>query len=405
MPLSAQPRLINDQMRRASSELAWRYGGNSERLQAGTLAAALVAHKGCLVVLCSCSSGAVNDRNPLAGVAQQLMNSGHAGAVIAMQRPIRIKAGLSFIETICERLRDSTTNIFDAFNATTMEVCYGTGEQGIPCLYARLPRRLADGVGLLTRVTRTSDHELLRLQSLLNADQDSRFAFSLPQFRMGAPLEGPRLPTSDNGKSWFGLLRQMLGRRGFHYPGPTMSIHDVFAVEHFIALVGRYLARGPLQGRVDIVPDWEAGDLIDRKAYTHFVLIGSRSHALSREKLKYYSEDFQFSFGDGWALTDKRTGNVYTVKPPDQSQEADHDVTDYAIIEKIIDTRTGLILFVIAGMWDSSTEAAGRYLTDNLDEIFRTFGAGGFQYILEIRQGRPVVEKVLCSRHPRISGT
>jgi hypothetical protein len=77
-------------------------------------------------------------------------------------------------------------------------------------------------------------------------------------------------------------------------------------------------------------------------------------------------------------------------------------VKDYAIIEKIIDLRRGRVLFIIAGMWDSSTQAAGRFLTDNRDEIFRKFGSGGFQYILETRQGRPHVEEVIRARPPRI---
>jgi len=373
--------------------------GNSDQLSAGVLADALKAHQGCLVVLCSCSSGMVIDRNPLAGVAQRLMSSGYAGAVIAMQRPIGIKAGRMFVETICKKLRDGAADIFDAFGTTVTEVCYDKGEHGIPCLYARLSQRLADGVGLLTGLARTPDDELLRLQSVLNGDQDSKFAFSLAQFRMGEPLSGPHQPSTDTEKS-------AQEPRSYHYPGPTNSIHDVFAIEHFVALVGRYLARGALRGRLDIVADWEAGGLIDRKTYTHFVLIGSRSHALSREKLKYYSQDFEFNFDSPlWTLIDKRTGKVYEVDPPDQSGSPNPDKVDYAIIEKIIDTRSGLVLFVIAGMWDSSTEAAGRYLVENLDDIFRTFGTGGFQYILETRQGKPEVENVLCKRRPRISGT
>lgn len=371
--------------------------GNAEKLEGGAFAGALKKHKGCLAILCSCSAAAVVERNPFAGVAQRLMTSGHAGAVVAMQRPISIRAGLKFIETICRKLRDGAADIFDAFGATIANVCYDNGEHGVPCLYARLPQRLADGVGLLTGLARTPDDELLRLQAVLNAGGDSKFAFSLAQFRVGRPITGPDQSSATKQDS------TAAPNRPYHYPGPTNSIHDVHAIEHFVALVGRYLARGALQERLDIVADWEAGNLIDRKAYTHFVLIGSRSHALSREKLKYYSQDFEFKFDDQkWTLVDKREPKDYEVDPPDQSGSANPEKADYAIIEKIIDTRSGLVLFVIAGMWDSSTEAAGRYLIENLDGIFGEFGAGGFQYILETRQGRPVVENVLCKRRPRI---
>jgi hypothetical protein len=372
-------------------------GQAPEQLSAGTLANALVAHKGCLVVLCSCSSAAVHERNPLAGVAQRLINSGHAGAVIAMQRPVTIKTGLDFVKSLSDKLRQPSIDIFDAFQSATALVTYGKPEHGIPCLYTRLPPRLADGVGLLSRLTRTPDGELLRLQSLLSADQKSTFVFSMGQFREGVPMTS----TLRSPVGLFGQIKRAI--RSYHYAGPTVSIHDILAIQHFIALVGRFLARDSLGGRIDIVPDFQVGDLIDRGTYTHFILVGSRSHSLSREKLQDYSEDFKFDFTEtNWGLTDKREGIQYRVGAPHRNAEPDTSVKDYAIIEKIIDLRRGRVLFIIAGMWDSSTQAAGRFLTDNRDEIFRKFGSGGFQYILETRQGRPHVEEVIRARPPRI---
>jgi CHAT domain len=370
-----------------------------EKLAAGALAHALVPHKGCLVVLCSCSSAAVNDDNPIAGMAQRLITAGRAGAVIGMQRPIRISIGLDFIVSVCRSLRTQWSDIFEAFNAATAAATYGKPEHGIPCLYTRLPRRLASGVGLLTSFARTPDDELLRLQSLLTADQKSTFAFSVGQFRFGWPIaEWANLPPSEAAS----VSKEE--RRPYRYPGPTASVHDIGAIQHFIALVGRFLARGQLSRRIEIVPDWEAGPLLDRQEYTHFVLIGSRSHSLSRQKLQNYSEDFDFEFSDNsWRLIDKR-GQTYEVHAPDKISEPVAGTKDYAIIEKIIDTINGRVLFVIAGMWDTSTHAAGRYLTDHRDEIFAKFGNGGFQYILETVQGSPDVKRVVLARSPRING-
>jgi CHAT domain-containing protein len=378
-------------------------GRAPEQLLAGTLADALVTHKGCLVVLCSCSSAAVHERNPLAGVAQRLINSGHAGAVIAMQRPVTIKTGLDFVRSLSGQLREPSIDIFDAFKSATALVTYGKPEHGIPCLYTRLPPRLADGVGLLSRLTRTPDGELLRLQSLLSADQKSTFVFSMGQFREGVPITKA---SSSVGSGHDPDEKSKAPKSGpYRYPGPTVSIHDIWAIQHFIPLVGRFLARDSLVRRIDIVPDFDVGDLIDRETYTHFILIGSRSHSLSRAKLQDYSEDFKFDFTESnWGLTDKREGIQYKVDAPDKIAKPDTSMKDYAIIEKIIDIRHGRVLFIIAGMWDTSTQAAGRFLTDNWDDIFHKFGSGGFQYILETRQGRPEVERVIRARPPRIKG-
>jgi hypothetical protein len=73
---------------------------------------------------------------------------------------------------------------------------------------------------------------------------------------------------------------------------------------------------------------------------------------------------------------------------------------DYALIEKIIDEISDRVIFVIGGMWDTSSLTAGRYLIEHREKIYRKFGGGGFQYVLEIPAGSTLVKNVVIERSP-----
>jgi hypothetical protein len=365
---------------------------------ASSVTQALARHKGCVVVLCSCSSASVDVENPFAGIAQHLMATGPVAGVIAMQRPVTIPTGLAFIKQLAKQLREPANDIFSAFAKTTALVGQAGWEHGVPCFYTRLPRRFAGGQGLLTSISRPADDELLRLATLFSANQQtSRFAFSLPQFRQSIPVAefaGAAAKTARPAEGYF-------------FPGLTVAAHDLGAVEHLLALVGRFVPGEDLWRRIAIVSDHAVGEMLEHGDYTHYFLLGSRSHSFSRSKLRNYSRDFDFDFSakSEWRLCDRREGVTYTVPNPQEASTPTPGERDYALLEKIIDPLNRRVVFVIAGMWDTSTHAAGRYLLANRDRIVGRFGSGGFQIILETVQGSLDIKTVVCERAPRISGS
>ena len=184
---------------------------------------------------------------------------------------------------------------------------------------------------------------------------------------------------------------------------PGKAANDGQAVEPLIQLVGRFLPKSEdLARRARIIPGHVVDASFEAKEFTHYVLVGSRSHDFSRSKLPQYSRDFAFEFTEcgPWRLIDRREGIFYDVANPALAAAPTPNASDYALVEKIVDPQNDRVLLVIAGMWSSSTLAAGRYLFDKRDEIVRRFGAGGFQFVLETRQGTSEVTRVVVSREP-----
>ncbi|MER2266092.1 CHAT domain-containing protein [Methylobacterium oxalidis] len=369
--------------------------GAPSRWSGEDIARELGVHRGCLVVLCSCGSAAVATANALGGVAQRLMDGGHVGSVIAMQRPVTVSSGLAFMQRLLGDLSAGRVDLFDAYGGASADLAAAADwERGTAALYTRLRGRFRDGGGVLTNVARPSDEELIRIATLLTANQrDSRFAFSLPRFKLG-------VPENEAGSSGAAEVHA-----SYRYPGPTVSAHDLGAVEPLMQLVGRFLpSLEDLARKARIIADTATRRSFEEREYTHYILIGSRSHDFSRTQLPQYSRDFEFKFADNgpWSLIDHREDRIYEVPDPRSVAGLTPEASDYALIEKIVDPDNQRVLLIIAGMWDTSTRAAGRYFFEKRDGIIRRFGAGGFQIVLEIRQGTTDVRREVVSRKPQI---
>ena len=73
---------------------------------------------------------------------------------------------------------------------------------------------------------------------------------------------------------------------------------------------------------------------------------------------------------------------AHIVKRPHDIDGAAQQVEDYALIEKIIDgPRT---IFIVAGMRDSSTLAAGQHLCREWQNLQKRYGRKEFQLLLKL---------------------
>lgn len=283
--------------------------GAASRWVGEDVAHELGVHRGCLVVLCSCKSGAVTAKNSLGGVAQRLMIGGHVGSVVAMQRPVTVSSGLAFLGRFLGVVADGTIDVFDAYGeAAAALAAHADWERGTAALYTRLRGRFGDGGGVFANIARPSEEEIIRTSTLLSADQEtSRFAFSLPRFKLGSPEGQPGAPPPE------------ADDEAYRYRGPTIAANDVQAVEPLIQLVGRFLPKSEdLARRARIIPGHVVDASFEAKEFTHYVLVGSRSHDFSRSKLPQYSRDFAFEFTEcgPWRLIDRREGIFYDVANP-----------------------------------------------------------------------------------------
>jgi len=351
------------------------HGGPSP-YSAEAFASALTGHRGCHVFLCACSSAEVVGENPLAGVAQRLITAGQAGSVVAMQRPVTVDAGLKVSTSFLSSLQ-SGSDIFEAYRDSTSLVANGSWEHGVPCLYAR----------------QGSDEETMRLRSFLSVDpKKSRVAINFPAWQMGVkPAVYSRAM-----EEWIQIPKGQT-----HYRGRTAPMTAINGAKDLIATLGRLFPVDDFGDRIVIGTDERTQDMLDEGIFTHYVLFGTQSHAYVRNVLQQYSRDFEFHFGgEQWSLIDKRTSNTYSVQNPSLLHRADASGMDYALIEKIIDEISDRVIFVIGGMWDTSSLTAGRYLIEHREKIYRKFGGGGFQYVLEIPAGSTLVKNVVIERSP-----
>lgn len=236
------------------------------------------------------------------------------------------------------------------------------------------------------------------LEAVFSVDRrKSRFVVLFPAFQMGLKKDGYRRAKTEG---WFSLPGGT-----YHYRGLTSAMTAFGAVKGLIAILGRLFEPDELQSRLVFATDEETESLMRAGGYTHYILLGTRSHQYAREVLTQYSEDFEFQFGtDNWSVLDKREDQTYSVPDPSQvAPEVPGPGMDYALIEKIIDPVSQRVIFVIGGMWDTGTLAAGNFLIEHREEIFKQFGAGGFQYLLEIVPGSTRVRRIVLARSPRES--
>lgn len=276
------------------------HSGQPDMLRAGAFAAALRGHHGCLVLLFSCRTATIDPRNPAAALAPRIMNSGPAGAVVAMQRWITVEAGLSICRQLLQSLRRND-DIFDAFKDGANAATHGGWEHGTPCLYARLPRYVFAEDG-------TDREEALCLRTLFTAPQPerTRFAISLPNFRMGVPASDYETLKSTG--------TMVIPNVPFKYPGATVSRRDVMAVQEIIALLGRLVPAEELRSRLTLLSDVELREAFEKDHYSHLFVLGSRSHQQSRSTLKRFSKDFELSYDDRWHIHDLRKNRTYSAQ-------------------------------------------------------------------------------------------
>ncbi len=156
----------------------------------------------------------------------------------------------------------------------------------------------------------------------------------------------------------------------------------------FVELFHRAIPGNRVEGAVALL---DADDLGNDTKASHLLLIGSRSQCRLSSFLHEKSNDFEFNYSDEiWTIPDKRNNKAYRVNAPhlppraSGTSGASPEVEDYALIEKIIDgPRT---IFIVAGMYDSSTLAAGRYLCREWQSLQKRYGRKEFQLLLQLNR-------------------
>ena len=351
-------------------------------------------HQGCFVFLCSCSSGKVIKTNPLASIGHQLIYNGAAGSVLAMQKPIEARVGIELFSLFINSLK-THRDIYQGYKYC-MTNYLSTPNHGIPCLYSRQIKS-QNNVKSIEDPTYVLEANLISSVFCLDK-RNSRVAIILPGFRMGMKQEDyQQIPV----EQWTPITKDR-----YKYAGLTSSKCDINASKGIMMLLGKVFDLDDLDGRVIVDTDDNTNNLLTDSSITHFIFLGSRSHAFSRSILSQYSEDFIFDYSEEvWKLSDKRTNKNYIVKNPSKIESGVKNKTDcgldYAIIEKIVDEISKRVIIVIAGMWDTSTLAAGKYLSSNIDKFYKTYGMGGFQLLLELQAGSSRISRVVEERRPR----
>lgn len=344
--------------------------GQIDRLRSSTLSAAVVQHRGAVVAMVSCYGACASRDNSFASVAWNLARDGGVSAVISMQRLVSVETGLNFCKKLAECLAKED-DLFSAYGRAIASSFLGGEEHGTICLMARTPSGLAK-----------LDVETEVLRELFNLDtpEKSRLAVSLPSFRMGLPKEEYK-ELEDQ------LKAPVAGK--YCYRSGTASFHDLQVAHQITGALGRFWDVDTALRQIVIHGSDNVQGVMDDPSYTHFIFVGTRSHTKIQKLFKHYSEDFKFEFDiNEWRIIDNREGKIYST--PDPSQQSSDDPNqhlDYALIEKIVIDSERKCLFFIAGLWDTSTEAAAKYLIRERANLVQNFGAGGFQVVIAVRAG------------------
>lgn len=222
----------------------------------------------------------------------------------------------------------------------------------------------------------------------------SRVVFIYPTFRMGLKPDEYKKAKAEG--------RLSLPSETYHYRGATSAMTAFGATKGLIALLGKFFDPDELQSRVAVATEEETESLVRSGAYTHYILMGTRSHLQAIRVLAQYSPDFEFNFDKSeWSVIDKRTGEKYSVpNPSEPSLDDQTEGKDYALVEKIVDPLLRKVIIFIGGMWDTGTLAAGAFLIAHRKQIFEQFGSGGFQYLLEVTPGSTHVQRIVLERSP-----
>jgi hypothetical protein len=345
-------------------------GGGSAPIDAAALAVLLRDHPGCFVFLNSCSSAALTSSNPFSGVAQRLMADGRASAVFAMQRPVLAPYALMLATRFFREITQGTLAEEAAFVAKRQ--LSGNRDPAVPCFYSQ-----AAG---------PEEEETARLANFLNVDPaTATLAIYVPHFRMGL-LQQDYLAEA-NAAHAAGASYPKVTAGKYYYRGVTLARADLAAAWVFTRLFLRAVPRARIAEAVEF---FDAEDLRNARA-SHILLLGSRSQTHLSDVLREKSNDFAFDYSDPqkiWTITDKVTGATYSVAAPTDDQPAARDSSatllpkDYALIEKILDQER--TIFIVAGMTDKATVAAGEYLDKTWPDFQKRYGRNAFQLLLAI---------------------
>jgi hypothetical protein len=327
-------------------------------LDASLLALWLAARKGDdrvrFVYLNSCSTSKTDDTNPFAGVAQRLMRDGKIDAAVAMQTDVLQSAALPIAIGFFDELRRGQSP------EQAMSLArFKAGDNhswGVPVLYGHLGG--------------AEEFERDGLARLLNVKaSESSFAFLLPNFRLGVPLDD------------FKNNKYVLNPEpGYWYPGETLALTDARAAWDVLKLVAQ-------------IADPENVEILKEENYeesnhSHFFVFGSKSNELVSRILENYSAEFEFQYEpidrpSIWVLRDKKNERSYAISAPYKGKPGQYEkAVDYGVIEKIM-SPDGRTFFLISGLGDRATRGCGKYLFGHWRSLLKEFGNGTFRIILQ----------------------
>lgn len=333
-------------------------GGGVDRLEAEVLGQWVRERNRPLKIayLNSCVTGQTRPDNMFAGVAQRLMLTGQIGAVIAMQAPVKATDAARIASRFFQRLQEAASPEQALLDARTMASDQCT--QGVPVIY--------------THIAGPEYFRRNRIRCLLDADERATFSISLPQFRMGVLRDD-----FERGKVKVGVTPE----DAFHYLGVMLAQTDVKAALYVLRLLQHVVP-------IESVALREAGTREEDDA-THQFYFGSRSHANVQGLLRVDS-DFRLhykheAFDGCWLIEDRRRKKAYVVEAPYRLQSREfHQRDDFGLIEKIVDSQTGRVFFVLAGLGDRATLGCGYFLWDRWEQLLKLHPTGSFAQLLHV---------------------
>ncbi|MBO6623819.1 MAG: hypothetical protein JJ938_02995 [Roseicyclus sp.] len=358
--------------------------GGALHVTASTLASMLANHPGAKVALISCNSAMDSKENPFASVARTLSLDGQVSAVCAMQRPVTVDAGLE----ICASLLTAFAHEDDEFVAFKRAdwTVLGAEEHGTPCLFAQTPKGL-DGL--------ETDDAIIRQLLSIDTPTDQSLIFSVPTFRMGfSPDDYARVSEK--------LAKVVNGE--YCYRSHSTPLTDIRAIKDLIGAAASIWPLNKQSARVRIESADELLNTLGDPLKTNVIVVGTKSHIEASHMIRRYSDDFEFRYdSEEWSIHDKRTGQVYSTPSPNNQSSRDPDQDfDFALIEKTYLGNGNRFVIFLAGLWDSSTQAAGEFLVRERDSLVDQFGDGSFQVLLRVRSGTTdVVGQPIFKRRPR----
>jgi hypothetical protein len=175
---------------------------------------------------------------------------------------------------------------------------------------------------------------------------------------------------------------------------------DMICATFLLELISQIVPAREFERRVTLMPEANLRDAMNERRYTHWFFLGSRSQSWAKPLLVRFRSDFELAYGAAWTIVDRHTGRSYSTPDPSQIHAREAKGSDYALIEKIVDEENEKVVFFLAGLWDSGTQATGQYLFNQRQKLVAEFGRGGFQLLLRLAAGSTEVQNVEVHRRP-----